>query len=329
MARRSRSQPNPQNHRNLRELNSPGTSTQLGSCLVSVPKSHKFGSLGSSGIRQFFSRLSTGLDDELVLQEVKPLSRDDFLSGISSELSKFSDDKKAIVIYIHGFNTSFNEAALRAAQIGFDLKIQGIMAFFSWPSKASGLLSYESDEDSIAASEEALAEFLILLQTSVPNAHCHVLVHSMGNRGLLRALSSATYQAKLRGLKFGQIFLAAPDIDVAIFRQLAHVFSSVAQNTTLYISSCDKALDVSIKVHQNQRLGYCPPVTVVEGVNTIEVTAIDLGFLGHTYYAEAEGVLMDMWTLLRSNIPPDDRPTLVKTLTPDGSLYWTVRSPGP
>jgi esterase/lipase superfamily enzyme len=148
------------------------------------------------------------------------------------------------------------------------------MAFFSWPSKG-GLLSYLSDEDAIGASEDALAEFLILLQNSVPDAHCHVLAHSMGNRGLLRALSSATYQAKLRGLKFGQICLAAPDIDVATFRQLARVFSTVAQNTTLYISSSDKALDVSVKIHQNQRLGYCPPVSVVEGINTIEVTNID------------------------------------------------------
>jgi hypothetical protein len=35
-------------------LNSLGTSIQLGSCLVSVPKSHKFGSLGSSEFDVFF-----------------------------------------------------------------------------------------------------------------------------------------------------------------------------------------------------------------------------------------------------------------------------------
>jgi esterase/lipase superfamily enzyme len=301
--------------------------TQLGSCLVAIPRSHKFGSLGSSGMRHFFAKLFTGGDDRLTLKEVQQLDSPEFIMSIKSELAKYDDNSRSALVYIHGFNTSFEEAALRAAQIGFDLKIQGVMAFFSWPSRASGPLSYASDEDAIAASEDAFTEFLLLLGDAVSNARLHILAHSMGNRGLLRALHSSTYQAQIAGLKLGQIFLAAPDIDVALFRRLAHIFPKVAENSTLYISSVDKALDVSVKLHQNQRLGYCPPVTVVEGVHTVEVTTIDIGFLGHSYYAEAAGVLFDMWTLLRSNVPPDQRPALVRAVTPAGSPYWTIRAP--
>lgn len=40
-------------------------------------------------------------------------------------------DRKQALVYIHGYNVGFEEAAIRAAQIGFDLKIGGITAFFS------------------------------------------------------------------------------------------------------------------------------------------------------------------------------------------------------
>ena len=196
------------------------------------------------------------------------------------------------------------------------------MAFFSWPSKASGPLSYASDGDAMAASEDALTKRLILIRNSFSGARCHILAHSMGNRGLLRALNSATYRAQIYGLKCVQIFLTAPDIDVALFRQLAHVFPSVAENTTLYISCVDKALRISEELRQNERIRYCPPVTIVNGVHTIEVTAIDVGLLGHSYFAEAAGVLNDMRTLLESNKSPGERQRLAGAFTPDGSKYW-------
>ena len=62
-------------------------------------------------------------------------------------------------IFLHGYNVSFEEAALRAAQIGFDLSIRGAMAFFSWPSQGD-LAGYSADEASIEASEFVIMEFL-------------------------------------------------------------------------------------------------------------------------------------------------------------------------
>ena len=47
----------------------------------------------------------------------------------------------------------------------------------------------------------------------------------MGNRGPLRALLRIAADAETRGkVKFGQIFLAAPDIDRYLFLDLAHLY---------------------------------------------------------------------------------------------------------
>jgi hypothetical protein len=34
-------------------------------------------------------------------------------------------------VYIHGYNVSFEEAVIRAAQMGYDLKVEGVTALFS------------------------------------------------------------------------------------------------------------------------------------------------------------------------------------------------------
>jgi esterase/lipase superfamily enzyme len=241
-------------------------------------------------------------------------------------LREFEPKERSILVYIHGFNVSFLEAAVRAAQIGFDLKVPGLVAFFSWPSMARGPAAYSADEDAVAASEGALAEFLVVISRLDPDARIHILAHSMGNRALLRVLHGAIGQTELSKGRIGQILLAAPDVDVALFRQLASVYPRLSSRTTLYISRIDAALDISARIHRNQRTGYAPPVTVVPGIDTIEVTAIDVGFLGHSYYAEAAGVLFDIWTSIKTNDAPDRRPGLYKESTPDGENYWVMRS---
>jgi esterase/lipase superfamily enzyme len=297
----------------------------FGTCMVTIPETHKFGSIGSSAIKRFLMRLFHHVDDQLHLYSTTALDSVSFVSSIQRALLHHNPKERCIFIYIHGFNVTFEQAAIRAAQIGFDLKIPGVMGFFSWPSRFGGVRAYPFDEDAIAASEEDLAKFLIFMAHIDTDTRINLLAHSMGNRGLLRALNNAKHKAVIAGVKFGQIFLAAPDIDTALFKQLADVYREQSERTTLYISSVDRALELSVKVHQNQRLGYCPPVITMPGIDTVEVTQIDIGFLGHSYYAEAAGVLHDMWSLIRTNIPADQRPTLVPTTTEDGQLYWRIR----
>src|SRR5260370_26727034 len=86
---------------------------------------------------------------------------------------KEGEEPQALV-FLHGYNVSFEDAAIRAAQIGYDLKVPGPVAFFSWPSRGS-LAAYPADEASIEASDQPIADFLVgfdarLIPPISPNA---------------------------------------------------------------------------------------------------------------------------------------------------------------
>jgi esterase/lipase superfamily enzyme len=119
---------------------------------------------------------------------------------------------------------TFEEAAIRAAQIGCDLKVLGATTFFSWPSRGTAM-AYPADEAASEASEWAITDFLVDFAANCGAEKVHVIAHSMGNRGLLRALQRIAAQAETRGkVKFGQLFLAAPDVDRDLFLDLAQLY---------------------------------------------------------------------------------------------------------
>jgi esterase/lipase superfamily enzyme len=300
-----------------------GDRIHFGRCRVSIPRGHVFGSIGSSRLRRWAQRLVSGTDDQLKVIKIIPLSPNEFERNIRARLAKFDPNEKTVLIFIHGYNVKFTDAVIRAAQIGFDLKIPGVMALYSWPSKAD-VGAYLSDADSIAASETHIVEFISRISKAAGTAKINIIAHSMGNLGLVRALTAGFADRRLEQIKFGQIFLAAPDIDVNLFKQLADVYCHCSERTTLYISAVDRALLSSRWVHANQRTGYSPPVTVIDGIDTVEATNIDIGLLGHNYYAASAPILHDMAMLVRNDLPPNKRPGLFSAQGNDGK-YWVIR----
>jgi esterase/lipase superfamily enzyme len=189
-------------------------------------------------------------------------------------------------------------------------------------------LAYTSDEDRIAASEDEIADFLMRIADDAGATRVHLLAHSMGSRGLARAAqriaAGAASSAATAGVRFGEIILAAPDVEVSLFRDLARHYQSIAQRTTMYVSAKDKALHVSGLLHGSVRAGFPPPITVVPGIDTIEVTDVAMTLLGHGYFAEAEPVLHDMHEVLRHSTPPDKRPRLRPVPESGAPEYWRI-----
>jgi esterase/lipase superfamily enzyme len=300
-----------------------GGTVRYGTCMVQVPKAHRFGSTGTALYRRVL-RLQFS-DDHLKVVRRKPIDPTEFFDSLRGQLADLEAADRVLLVYLHGYNVSFDEAAVRAAQIGFDLKVPGETAFFSWPSHGSAHL-YHADRERIEASETQIADFLTQASTATGARAVHIIAHSMGNRGLARAIQQITAKASAQGgVRFGQIVLAAPDIDVAAFRDLAAIYPSISEHTTMYVSARDRALELSRWLQKSDRAGYTPPVTVVPEIDTIEVTDIDLTMLGHAYYAQAEPVLRDIDALLRHNEPPSRRLQLEPAGDP-AAPYWRIRA---
>ena len=291
-----------------------------GWCRVAIPESHKIGSIGSP----WWRRLLTLEDDRLTLARLVTMSADEHWAQIAKAIESQIDDDRAALVFIHGYNVSFANAAIRAAQLGYDLGFTGAMAFYSWPSQGT-LAGYLSDEQSIEASEGYIADYLVDMATRTHATRVHVLAHSMGNRGVLRAVDRIAASASKRsGTPFDQIVLAAADVDQDTFRRLSMAYHAVARRTTMYVCGKDRAVEASKWLHGYPRAGLIPPLLVVPGIDTINVSNLDLTLLGHGYVAEARDVLKDIHDVLRHNTPPERRFGLRTATTADGHRYWVV-----
>ncbi len=273
-----------------------------GVCNVFIPESHKPGSTGTPWWRRWI-RLEE--DDSLKLFGVHNLPRDVFWSGLSKKLDVWwPEGERNLFVYIHGFNVSFEDAAVRAAQIGYDLKVPGEMAFYSWPSRGS-VTAYSADEATITSSVKHLAEFLHELSTGSNAERIHLFVHSMGNRGLLSAVERIVARAYPE-LSLGQVFFCAPDEDVRTFKDKTTEFPHQCENRTLLVSPQDHAVFFSWEKHgQQDRVGYVSdnrPITIVEGIDTIEVGGFGTFDLGHGYFASAEPVIKDMRDAIQTRL---------------------------
>lgn len=275
----------------------------FGKRIVFIPDSHRAGELESP----LWKRLLTGTDDRIRLAAGTHLDEDGFRREIRDFLTRLDPEDRNILVFIHGFNTSFDNAARRSAQLGFDLRVPGITAFYSWPSQGR-LSGYLTDVAAIEASEEHIAQFLVHVARLSAHGKVHIIAHSMGNRGLLRAMHRATAQAALQaGVRFGQIFLAAPDVDVHLFRQLAGIYPKISERTTLYVADEDKALTAMEWLGQDEKAGSAPPLLILPGIDTIRVKGAGLFQLGHSYVAEKLDVIRDIRALLYWSEPPEQR----------------------
>lgn len=296
--------------------------TSFGKCEVTIPKGHEFGSTGTSFLRRVLALKFKS--DHLKVSQIQVKDEAGFWKSLKAVFSRTSLTEKDALLYIHGYNVTFQDAAIRAAQIGFDLKVPGVTAFFSWPSRGS-TGRYINDAASIEASEEAIFSFVTKFFSESGAKRVNIIAHSMGNRAFLRTVQRIALNADQNsGVKFGHVILAAPDIDVDHFTDLAAAYSTLSQRTTLYVSPGDKALLASGVLHDYQRLGFTPPVTVLDGIDTIEIPQFNLVELGHSFYAEAAGVLGDIRDLILHNANPSQRLRLLPEKTGEGKDYWRM-----
>ena len=70
-----------------------------------------------------------------------------------------------VLLYVHGFNQTFESAAIDAARVSDGIRFRGETMLFSWPSKAK-LLDYGYDRESAMWSRDALEQVFAGLMAS-------------------------------------------------------------------------------------------------------------------------------------------------------------------
>jgi esterase/lipase superfamily enzyme len=303
---------------------------RCGSCVVYVPISHEFASLGSGPIARIFKKISgKPADAPLKLLAIEAGTPESFVNDLRASLRELPESERDLVLFVHGYNVDFNSAALRAAQIGRDLELPGPMLFYSWPSKAN-LPGYWADEATIDRTLPKFVAFLELLIAIPELSAVNIIAHSMGNRLFQRAMQLFAFRQQATDKRFGHVILAAPDIDRETFRQAAddyaRVKASAQRRTAVYFNKNDVAVNMSCWIHQEARAG-------TQGgafANTDSILWIDsffrLDWLGHGYFATAAPVLKDMKELLLENKTPAQRQPPLTPVPSDVPQYWELRA---
>jgi esterase/lipase superfamily enzyme len=223
-----------------------------------------------------------------------------------------------ILVFVHGYNVSFADAIYRTAQLAYDLDFKGVAVSYSWSSNAR-TRSYLADGENSAATQRLFRSFLHQTIGGPDCGRVHVIAHSMGNRVLTEALSTAN------DYRLGQVVFAAPDLDARVFVDRAAAFPASTERYTLYVSAKDKALAISRHLAEHPRAGEAGPnLLVLAGIDTVDVTELDTDFLGHSYVFEHRSVVSDLYALIQHGHPPAQRFGLVPMVSPNG-IFWMFR----
>jgi esterase/lipase superfamily enzyme len=305
---------------------------ELGRALVTVPKTHQVPNIE----RPFAIRIpyinvtiyeqAEDPKQHFTVQELKALSREEFIALTRARIGGSDAFKDQAVVFVHGYNTEFDYALFRTAQMAYDLKFDGAALLYSWPS-ASGVTGYYYDRESSEQAEPYLREFLALVVRDTGAQSVSVIAHSMGNMPLLRVLQ-ALGPSLPPGVRLNQVILAAPDVDRNLFENLAANLRQYGNGITLYCSANDRAMEAARRVAGGiPRAGDVPTEgpLVIAGIDTIDITQTSSDYLAlnHSSYAEKSALLNDIGLLLLTGERPPDRriPILQRVQTPRGE-FW-------
>ncbi len=228
-----------------------GHQLKLGRALITVPTAHKVPNIERPWVIEipyFKVKIYEETEDpakHFTLQELNALTKEEMLAFIKTRLAASKKFKDHALVFVHGFNTSFDAALYRTAQISYDLKFDGAPFVYSWPSGGK-VASYTYDKGSVEQAEPHLAEFLKMVVKESGAKSISLIAHSMGNELLLRVLERARPVAP-EGVVISQVILAAPDVDRDKFDNIAREITSFSKGVTLYAAANDRALSYSGK----------------------------------------------------------------------------------
>jgi esterase/lipase superfamily enzyme len=286
---------------------------------ISIPTSRQPGELPLPTLWKL--EVTPDPNKHFIVKNIQPLKDDAARAELRSALG--STETKSVLIFVHGFNTAFTDAALRAAQLARDLPFGGLTLFFSWPSFGN-TRSYFRDEEMAQLSEPSFNQMLDDI-AALGATEVYLIVHSMGSRVVTNALKARPNRAVPN---ISELLLAAPDINEQIFReQIVPALAAMGHTRrTIYASSNDVALKASNIAHDFRRVGDTTGgVLTFSGYDTIDATlaAPVVRSYGHSYVMDSPQVLKDIADTLLRRKPAAERGLDRQQAPPD--TFWLLR----
>jgi esterase/lipase superfamily enzyme len=245
-----------------------------------------------------FSLSSVGLGDWR-LEAVEPVQK-------LNDLIAPGPDRRDVLLYVHGFNQTFETAALDAARLSDGIRFRGETMVFSWPSKAK-LFDYGYDRESAMWSRDALERVLSLLMASPGVGRIHVVAHSVGTMLSMEALRQIYARHGLAVTeKIGAVIFASPDIDMDVFTSSVERIPPLAPKITVITATNDRALAVAGWIAGGMTRVGAAEKTALEklGLRVVDASAQGFGIINHDLFLSNAQIRLVIRRAV-DGLPPD------------------------
>jgi len=273
---------------------------------VSVPPNHVAGSIEWAGAAP------GDPNSNFVVREESYLDGDaQFLRDLNAQLATQPAGHRKALLFVHGYNTMFAEGLYRFAQVVHDAKSTAAPVFFTWASRGE-LSQYVYDTNSATAARDALEHTIRLLVASNAD-QVNILAHSMGNWATVEALRQIKISERLPNAgKLGLIVLAAPDIDVDVFKSQLQRFGKLKKPFYVVLSRDDRALALSNFIAGGEgRLGDFANSQELAAMGAVVIDLSDVksdDSANHDKFAEIAAVAPQLRPILSKGIQGDSDP---------------------
>lgn len=245
----------------------------------------RFGATQPSGIGRIGALVAGG--DDVLSVEPRPGDPADALAEALRG--------RASLMFVHGYNQTFESAAADAVHLTQGIGFRGNAALFSWSSRG-GLLDYVYDRESALIARDALADTLTAVLNDPGAGKFHLVAHSMGTLVTLEALRSYRDRNGNRGIEnIGALVMASPDIDLDVFRAGVARLGPLRDKMIVITATNDRALSVSRRLAGGARVGALPASELEGlGVRVVDATEFASGLVRHDAFvadADVRGVI--------------------------------------
>lgn len=153
-----------------------------------------------------------------------------------------------ILIYVHGYNYSFEESLFQFARIVTEGGLTEAPILFSWPSEGA-ITGYVADKEAAVYARDDLVDLLSGLKKQNPKSHVTLFGHSMGAWIVVESLRQLKLSKRNDVLRWmSRVVLAAPDIDIDLFKRQIETIGPLAHPMIVLNSRDDRALAISRRV---------------------------------------------------------------------------------
>lgn len=271
---------------------------------ISVPPGHRPGDEPRDAIDPANSFVEVG--------ERRFASANAFARELADDARAAGNGSAEVVVFVHGFNTTFSESLARMAQLSNDFDLPAAPVLYAWPSD-DRIGAYDADTERAIAARTGLRSLIGRLVAS--GTRRIVLVgYSMGAATVLHALGEMRAAGEARAFAGIDVVLLSPDLDIDEFRRLAGAIGKLPNQLVVFGSRDDLPLRmISALAHGGHpRLGALPDPELLADVS---LTYVDVARVRQTGYG---------------HIAVGDTPALIAAINamrrPDLSGFATLRA---